>query len=519
MVTQLLWSGLMSASVLPSRSLSPVEPRKAVEISRRRSMAGTVLLALAALLCLGVSDASSAVNAPNRPNIVFILVDDLRWDDLGYAGHPFSRTPHIDRIAREGVSFRNAFATTPLCSPSRATILTGQYAHTHGIVDNLDRSPATHRLITFPLLLQRAGYETAFVGKWHMGNDDSPRPGFDFWACLQGQGSSLDASINLNGKVTATKGYVTDRLTDQALAFLQRPRSKPFLLYLSHKALHPETIQRADGSLSDPGASNFIPAERHKSLYAGEYVPRRPNALAPPEGKPALQRPLPGVPPLSPDTGSSDKTIVDRLRMLAAVDESTGAVIKALESAGTLDQTVVVFTGDHGYFYGEHGLSVERRLAYEESIRIPLAVRHPTLVPERDGKRDQTVLTIDIAPTLLELGGAQRPDTLQGKSFASLLKQSGEELRDGFLIEYYSDTVFPRMNNMGYQAVRTRDWKYIQYVGLPGMDELYDMNRDPYEMRNLAASQRHQDKARCDEGRAGPPTQGNPRAQTISNKL
>ena len=164
------------------------------------------------------------------------------------------------------------------------------------------------------------------------------------------------------------------------------------------------------------------------------------------------------------------------------------------QTAGTLDQTLIVFTGDHGYFYGEHGLSVERRLPYEESIRIPLAMRHPGLVPERNSKRDQTVLTLDLAPTFLEIGGAKLPDTLQGKSLAALMKQSGPELRDGFLIEYYSDTVFPRMKEMGYQAVRTRDWKYVHYLHIPDADELYDMNRDPYEMRNLATSARHQDK-------------------------
>ena len=467
-------------------------PNSLVPPRSRRIVRNSVFAALAWLTLAASS--TGAAPAGGRPNIIFILVDDLRWDDLGYAGHPFSKTPHIDRIAKEGVSFRNAFATTPLCSPSRATILTGQYAHTHGITDNLDRSPATHKLITFPLLLQQAGYETAFVGKWHMGNDDSPRPGFDFWAGLRGQGTTVDAPINLNGKTVATKGYVTDRLTDQAMTFLQKSHTKPFMLYLSHKALHPETVQRADGSLSDPSASNFIPADRHKELYAGEYVPRRPNALAPPEGKPALMRNLPGVPPLSPDTGSSDKTVLDRLRMLASVDESTGTLLKALEAAGSLDDTVVVVTGDHGYFYGEHGLSVERRLAYEESVRIPLAIRYPTLVTDSNSKRDQTVLTLDIAPTLLEIGGVPRPATMQGKSLVGLLKGSGPELRDGFLIEYYSDTVFPRMNDMGYQAVRTNDWKYIHYLHLPGSDELYDLNRDPYEMRNLATSERHKDK-------------------------
>src|SRR5436305_7880123 len=153
----------------------------------------------------------AAADAP-RPNIIFILVDDLRWDDLGCAGHPFSRTPNIDRIAHEGAMFRNAFATTPLCSPSRASILTGEYAHVHGIVDNTERSAQSHQLKTFPQELQKAGYETAFFGKWHMGNDNSPRDGFNRWYCLQGQGSTFDPLVKDDGHNVQTHGYVTDIL-------------------------------------------------------------------------------------------------------------------------------------------------------------------------------------------------------------------------------------------------------------------------------------------------------------------
>src|SRR3954471_3824407 len=190
--------------------------------------------------------------AATRPNIIFILVDDLRWDDLGCAGHPFSRTPHIDRLAREGALFRNAFATTPLCSPSRASILTGEYAHTHGIIDNTERSKQSHGLKTFPQELQNAGYETAFFGKWHMGNDDTPRSGFDRWYCLQGQGSSFDPVVNDDGHEVQTHGYCTDLLNEKSLDFIRKPHSRPFFVYLSHKAMHPETKQAADGSLSDP---------------------------------------------------------------------------------------------------------------------------------------------------------------------------------------------------------------------------------------------------------------------------
>jgi arylsulfatase A-like enzyme len=436
-----------------------------------------------------------AATPATAPNIVFILTDDVRWDELGFAGHPFAKSPHIDRIAREGVIFRNAFATTVICSPSRASFLTGQYPHTHGIVDNTDRSPATHRLTTFPQMLQSVGYETAFIGKWHMGNDDTRRPGFDHWVCLKGQGSSFDAELNVDGRVLQTKGYVTDVLTERALAFLRAPRSKPFLLYFAHKAVHPESVQRADGSLSDPDLSNFIPAERHQNLYAGAKIPRRPNALVAPTGKPALQRALPGLPPLGPATGSRDAVVLGRLRMLAAVDESVGELFKVLEAAGQLDRTLVVFTSDHGYYYGEHGLSVERRLAYEEGIRIPLLLRYPPLI-QAGSRRNQMTLNVDLAPTLLEFAGAPVPPGLHGKSFLSLLSQNGPALRDAFLIEHFSDHVFPRVVNLGYQAVRTEGWKYIHYTDITGADELYDLNRDPYEMRNIIADPRLADNLR-----------------------
>ena len=204
-------------------------------------------------------------------------MDDLRWDDLGCTGHPFVKTPNIDRIAREGALFRNAFATTPLCSPSRASFLTGRYPHAHGVVDNVDRSALSHRLVTLPLLLHRAGYETGYVGKWHMGIDDSRRPGFDYWVSVKGQGDYVDPELNEDGRVAKVRGYVTDIFNDRAVAFLKRPRTKPFLLYIAHKAVHPDLIQFADGRLSDPSAGIFRPAERHRTLYAEQPVPRRPN--------------------------------------------------------------------------------------------------------------------------------------------------------------------------------------------------------------------------------------------------
>lgn len=428
---------------------------------------------------------SSAKTTTVRPNIVFILVDDLRWDELGIAGHPYLKTPNIDRIGREGAMFRNAFLVAPLCSPSRASFLTGQYPHLNGITDNVDRSATSHRLVTFPRLLHDSGYTTAFIGKWHMGNDDTRRPGFDRWVSFKGQGSYLNPDINEDGKSIKPSGYITDILTGYALDFINRKHDKPFLLYIAHKAIHPEVMQHDDGSVNLAEAEMFIPAERHRNLYRNVKIPRRLSYKQPPIGKLALQREIGDLPPLGAKTVTRDQSILGRQRSLMAVDESVGEILAALKASGQLDRTVIVFTSDNGYFYGEHGLSVERRLAYEESIRMPLLIRYPSVISRRT-IRNELALNIDLAPTLLELAGEAVPNTMQGRSLVPLIKgQHRGPWRDAFLVEYYSDRVFPRVWQMGYQSVRTTRWKYIHYLELSGMDELYDLRADPYEMKNL----------------------------------
>jgi len=442
-----------------------------------------LMLAIVTLLSLAISPCLA--EAADRPNIVVVLVDDLRWDDIGCAGHPFVRTPHIDRIAAEGVRFRNAFCTTPLCSPVRACLLTGLHTHHHGVLDNIDRSKHSHTLKTFPQTLQQDGYQTAYVGKWHMGNDDTARPGFDYWASMKGQGVSFDPVMNINGERKKQTGHTTDVLNALALEFLAQERTQPFCLYIAHKALHPELTQRDDGSITDPKASEFLPAKRHKQLYANDAIPRRLNVVDSLEDKPALQRPLEGLPPLGRSTGTSDKTVRDRLRMLAAVDDGVGQLLQQLTETDQLDNTVFVFTSDHGYWYGEHGLSVERRLAYEEAIRVPLLVRYPALV-KAGTVVDEFAISVDLAPTLLDLAGSETPHPTDGRSLKPLLQgQQPGDWRESFLIQYNTDTVFPRVYKMGYQAIRTKRWKYIRYNELQEMDELYDLLRDPYEMHNL----------------------------------
>ncbi len=249
--------------------------------------------------------------------------------------------------------------------------------------------------------------------------------------------------------------------------------------------MHPETSQGPDGKLSDPNASNFIPAPRHQHLYEGAKIPRRPNWSVPPLDKPALQQKIAGLPPLGPKTGSSDTVILNRLRMLVSVDDGLGDIFKALAAAGQLDNTLIVVTGDHGYFYGEHGLSVERRLAYEESIRIPILMRYPPLIKAGSTPKD-FALAIDFARTFVELAGGAIPSRYQGRSLVPLLHGDvPADWRKSFLVEYYSDTVFPRVHKMGYKAVRDDRWKYIHYLDLSNADELYDLQNDPYELKNI----------------------------------
>jgi arylsulfatase A-like enzyme len=202
--------------------------------------------------------------SPPRPNVVFILVDDLRFDELACTGHPFAQTPGADRLASERVSFRNAFASTPLDSPSRASFLTGTYAHTHGIVDNVARDALSHHLVTWPRLLHDAGYRTAFLGQWHMGNDDSPRPGFDPWVSFRGQGECENPDSKVDGRNVSWRGYVTDLLNRHALEFLDQPQKQPFCLYLAHQAIHPN-VQQNDVQQNDDGSVNVASASARRS--------------------------------------------------------------------------------------------------------------------------------------------------------------------------------------------------------------------------------------------------------------
>src|SRR5262245_2018522 len=395
-------------------------------IGRRQFIAaGGSAVALAAAGARAAGKAGAAA----RPNIVVIVVDDMRFDEYRAGGHPYLETPHVDALAASGATFTNAYHTTPLCSPNRACILTGQYASRHGIIDNTSRSYASHRLHTFAQELQRAGYETAHVGKWHMGNDPTPRPGYDYWVSFAGQGDITDPELFENGKLQRVPGYVTDLFMDRAIGFATRARKKPFMLYIGHKAVHPQILQRDDGSVDNSTNQGFVPAPRHRGRYAGKIFRRRANfgfSAQDRAGKPVLAAAIdakhaPGImrqfSPEDLDEQVSEATIQARAEMMLAVDEGLGRLRAALDEKGLFENTLFVFMSDNGSFFGEHGLSIERRFPYEESIKSPLILSHRAAIEPR--RVDAFALSIDIAPTLLEAASLQIPQSVQGRSLLS----------------------------------------------------------------------------------------------------
>ncbi|MBM3343022.1 MAG: DUF4976 domain-containing protein [Betaproteobacteria bacterium] len=438
--------------------------------------------------------------AKQKPNILLILVDDLRYDEFGAGGHPYMKTPHIDRIAHEGMLFERAFHTTPICSPNRASILTGQYASRHGIIDNVARDAASHRIPNYHLALQKLGYETAHIGKWHMGNDGMPRPGYDFWVAFDGHGQLNNPRLNLHGKYKQHTGYITDIMNAMAVDFVKRKHDKPWSLWFAHKAVHPDAEQAADGTIKMDG---YKCAPRHQHLYQGCVFPPTPNMQSPaqflkhkPAWTEAVQlRKLPQSRAImSPLHSCEQEEIRLRARMMAAVDEGVGMLLDALRETGQLDNTIILFLGDNGFFFGEHGIGPDRRFGYEEGIRSPLTIRYPKKI--RAGSRHPALVILqDIAPTLIELAGGKPGKQIQGRSLVPLFGEAKpKNWRNSVLVEYWAENAYPWLVSMTYRCVRTKRYKYIKWINRARngeLDELYDLERDPYEINNLAHKPAH----------------------------
>lgn len=434
---------------------------------------GSLIVALASLTTLHAAE--------RRPNFLFIYADDQRWDAMGVvqreqgerARFPWFKSPNMDRLAAEGVRFRNAFVTLSLCAPSRASFLTGRYNHANGITNNNTPFPAD--AVTHATLLRAAGYRTAYIGKWHMGNQRGQRPGFDYSASYIGLGRYNDCPFEINGVSTPTSGWVDDVCANFAIEWIKQNRDRPFSIVVGFKSPH-----------SPRGGKNL--PERLRNLYAGETSRPTPNFGVLPIWRKA------DTDPAKQSQGLADNAIhLDYLRHVSGADENLGRLLDTLDQLGLADDTVVVYTSDNGYYLGEHCLGDKRSL-YEESLRIPMLARYPRFF----GKGrvvDEMVLNIDLAPTFLDLAGVAVPKAMQGASWKELAAgRKPAHWRTSFLAEYYRElgdtpTCF---------GVRTTDAKLVSYPGHPEWTEVFDLDADRYELKNLAASPSPTDQLRAE---------------------
>jgi arylsulfatase A-like enzyme len=421
---------------------------------------------------LGAALAACRRQSRRQPNVVFILTDDQRWDCMSCAGHPYLKTPNMDRIANEGVRFANAFVTDSLCSPSRASFLSGLYAHQHGVRNNFTDYPAN--LPSYPKALKDAGYTTAYVGKWHMGeNNDEHRSGFDYWASHKGQGQYYGTEWNVDGTRQKLDGYYTHVVTDLAIDWMKKAK-RPFAIEIGHKAPH----------------GLWVPEPKYAHAFDAMPIDRPATATLPsgtPDWVSKRIKTWHGID--GPLYETNDYGVFRRsyLATLLSVDDAVGRVFETLNAMGELDNTVFVYAGDNGFLLGEHA-SIDKRTAWEESIRIPFLVRYPEVI-RTPHVVNEMVLNMDLAPSLVELGGGGEFPAVPGRSFVPLLR--GEHpagWRTSFLYEYNFETEFPYTPNV--RAVRTDDWKYIHYPNGGGHSdtekaELYHVKADPTEAHNL----------------------------------
>ncbi len=431
----------------------------------------------------GWCELGAAADGVAPRNVVFVLSDDHRYDFMSFMPESpdFLKTPNMDRMAREGAHLANAFVSTSLCSPSRASILTGQYMHRHRVVDN--QRPVPEGTVFFPQYLQQAGYQTGFVGKWHMGHEnDAPRPGFDHWVSFRGQGTYFDPELNINGNRKTFSGYTADVLTDRAIEWLDQERddAKPFFLYLAFKSVH----------------YPFQPAPRHAQRYEGrpiDYPETMANTERNYQTQPHWVRnrrySIHGIDHM--ETGAFDKDPVpdfDELyhnycETVHGLDENLGRVLDYLDEHGLSRQTLVIYMGDNGFELGEHGF-YDKRDAFEHSIRVPMLAYAPGWIPPGT-KVQPMVQNIDVASTILEACGVKPPAaaSMDGQSFLPLLRGDSIPWRDHILYEYHWEWNFPATPTT--LAIRTDRYKYIYYHGVWDHNGFYDLETDPLERHNL----------------------------------
>ena len=426
--------------------------------------------------------------AQDRPNIIFLLTDDQRWDALGYAGNPIIQTPNLDRLAAEGIFFSNTFVTTSICAVSRASFFTGQYALNHGVNDFKTPIKGENLGDTYPMQLKKAGYQVGFIGKYGIGNEKSvPREDFDYFFGTAAQ--PIYENKDEEGKFI----HYTDLVQQHILKFLEGiDPNRPFNLSVSFKAPH----------VQDGDPRQFIYAERYRNLYADITIPE--TSLHDPllwerfpdffrennEGRKRWEIRF-------PDNEKYQESVRSYYRLITGVDDVVGRLVAELKAKGLDKNTIIVFSGDNGFYLGEYGLA-GKWYGHERSIRVPLIIYDPRLKKKKQGqKKEQIALNIDVAPTILSMAGLSVPERMDGKNLVPLFNSKDKiEWRDRF---YYEHNV-PIQTIPKSQGFRTTRYKYLIYPESPGQyEELYDLEKDPDELVNLAVAE--ENKALLEEMR------------------
>lgn len=446
-----------------------------------------------------------------RPNFLFIMSDDHSAEAVSSYGSRINRTPNIDRIAENGIKFENCFCTNSICAPSRATILTGKYSHLNGVKTLNDTMDGRQQ--TFPKLLQESGYQTAMIGKWHLGHGGINNPsGFDYWNVLPGQGRYHNPQMIDMGEEKIYQGYVTDVITDLSLEWLQdREGDAPFCLMCHHKAPH----------------SPWQPDEKHAHMYEDEDI-QEPESFDDDysgharAASVAQQRMVDLRPECvkaePPSTLSNEELkkwnyqhfVKDYLRCVASLDDNVGRMLDFLEEEGLMDNTVVIYTSDQGFFLGEHGW-YDKRFMYEESLRMPFVASFPEEIDEGSICED-IILNLDFAPTFLDYADIKVPEDIQGRSLRPLLR--GEDVNDWRQSMYYRYWMHLAHHYVyAHYGIRTERYKLIYYyaqaMGASGAIgeskqpewELFDLKEDPFEMNSLYKDPSYADKIEQLQGR------------------
>jgi len=448
------------------------------------------------------------------PNILFVFADDHAAHAIGAYGSRINQTPNIDRLASEGMLFRNAFVTNSICAPSRATILTGQFSHLNGVLTNVEAFDTTK--VTFPALLRQAGYQTAVIGKWHL----KSRPqGFDHYEVLRGQGPYYNPLLLTETDSVRYAGYTTDILTDRVLDWLEHGRDaeRPFLVMYQHKAPHrnwqpgPDHLTAYDDVTIPEPATLFddyagrTSAARTQEMTVAHHLSDFDLKLTEPGdlSERQLARWRDAYDPKNRAFRAASLTgddlvrwqyqryIKDYLRAVASVDDNLGRVLDYLDRSGLAENTIVVYSSDQGFFLGDHGW-YDKRWMYEESFRTPLIVRWPARVPAGSVNED-LVQNLDFAETFLDAAGVAIPEWMQGRSLLSLLGgRTPSDWRDAVYYHYYE---YPAVHMVQrHYGVRTARYKLVHYYLIDEW-ELFDLERDPEELHSVYADPEYADVA------------------------